>query len=182
MDTGGPTVGADEDDDARAAVRAAIADAEQPLQLAAVANAVRRAVPTIKARWDQEGGFTAWLQRRLPDLLVVPSPPGPPVLLDPVRHESPKAAQTLPARVCRVTRVPALTSDQYAAVFEELSEHLARSQFELNSTARDVRDRCVARNEQVSRAAVSFILQGLAYAGVDLRGATGLSAEGLGRA
>jgi hypothetical protein len=170
-----------EDEAARAAVRAALAAAEDPVRLAAVANAARNAVPTIKARWDQEGGFTAWLQRRLPDLLVVPSPAGGPVLLDPARHESPVGAQDLPARVCRVTRVPALTSDQYATVFEELSGYLAGNQFELTATSRAVRDRCVARDAHVSRAAISFILQGLVYAGTDLRGAA-WSAEELGRA
>jgi hypothetical protein len=170
-----------EDEAARAAVRKALAASEAPLPLSTVANAARNAVPIIKARWDQEGGFTAWLQRRLPHLLVVPSPTGGSVVLDPARHESPSAAQTLPARVSRVTRVPALTSEQYAAVFQELSGYLAENPFELTVTSRAVRDRCDAREVQVSRTAINFIQQGLAYAGIDLRSTTP-SAEELARA
>ena len=166
---------------ARAAVRAAIRASDAPVKLAAVANAARDASPTIKTRWDQEGGFAAWLQRRIPELLVVNSPADGPVLLDPTRHESPTAPDDLPARVCRVTRVPALTSAEYAAVFEEMAGYLANHPFDLASTAKAVRDRCRARDAQVSRATINFILLGLVYARTDLRGAK-LSAEELGRA
>ena len=172
---------ASDDETARAAVRAALRGSDVPLKLAAVANAARNAAPTAKTRWDQEGGFMAWLQRRMPDLLVVNSPADGQVLLDPARHESPTATRGLPARVCRVTRVPALTSEQYAAVFEELAGYLANHPFEFAATAKAVRDACAARDKQVSRAAINFILQGLVYSGTDLRGAA-KSAEELGRA
>ena len=65
---------------------------------------------------------------------------------------------------------PNLTPAQHAALFEHLAA-AAREHPTLDRLGADVRERTSAAGEPVSRRAVNFVIQGLVYAGVDLRGA-----------
>lgn len=68
-----------------------------------------------------------------------------------------------------MTDVPALSEAQFRQIFEAMAERL-REHPPLNRTelSRQVRDDCVNAGQPVSRSAVSFVLQGLAYANFQL--------------
>jgi hypothetical protein len=74
------------------------------------------------------------------------------------------------ARICRVTRAPRLSSDQYAMLFTELAE-VGKVQPLLGRLGADVRNRVAARGTSVvvGRAAVNSVVQGLVYSGADPR-------------
>src|SRR5712691_1523042 len=74
----------------------------------------------------------------------------------------------LSARVSRVTKVPRLSSEQYATLFDELSA-LSKQPPSLNRMGAEVRERAAARGVAVPRTAANFVIQGLIYAGADPR-------------
>ena len=184
----GPPSALTEDDlsAAAAAIRELVDASAAPLAGATAAHAGRRAVPQIASGgWGQAGdGFAGFVRDRLPELKFRRNSSGG-WLLDPARHALvPDAGDIEPddvvARVCRVTHAPQLTSLQYTALFEHLAA-AAREHQTLNRLGADVRERATAVGEPVSRRAVNFVIQGLVYAGVDLRAAE-LSPRGLAEA
>lgn len=74
-----------------------------------------------------------------------------------------------PARVSRLTKVPRLSSEQYAALFEELAT-LSLHPPSLNRLGAEVREGAATRGVAVPRSAANFVIQGLVYAGADPRG------------
>jgi hypothetical protein len=136
-----------------------------------------RSVPHIAAGgWGQEGdGFAGFVRDRLPALEFRRDTSGG-WLLDPTRHaldSEPGDGEPddVVARVCRVTHAPQLTPAQYTSLFRHLSEAAGEHET-LNRLGADVRERTTAAGEPVSRRAVNFVIQGLVYAGHDLRAAT----------
>lgn len=94
-------------------------------------------------------------------------------MLDPIRHTVLSGTgdvepDDVVARVCRVIHAPHLSPAQYSALFEHLAV-AAREHPVLNRLGADVRERTTAAGLPVSRRAVNFVIQGLLYAGVDLR-------------
>ena len=174
----GPSAALTEDDLTAAAssIRALVDASSAPLAGATAAHAGRRAVPQIASGgWGQAGdGFAGFVREYLPELEFRRNSSGG-WLLDPTRHAlAPDADDVEPddvvARVCRVTHAPRLTSVQYAALFEHLAA-AGREHQTLNRLGADVRERTTAAGEPVSRRAVNFVIQGLVYAGIDLRAA-----------
>jgi hypothetical protein len=161
---------------AAAAVRAAVAESPRPLPGATAAAAAQRAVPGIAAAdWGGHGGFAAFVRRELPELRLVRNDSGG-WIVDPARQSlatiptDDVSADDVIARVCRVTRAPRLSSEQYAALFDALVD-VGRQQPLLGRIGADVRDRTAARvpSIPVARGAVNFVVQGLVYAGADPR-------------
>ncbi len=99
------------------------------------------------------------------------------VLLDPERHEIPESvdqvggegpAVRLARRVSRTTGVPALTSDQFEALFDAIAATLEREGYELTDTSKSVRDHLLEQGTPISRTSISFVLRGLAFVGHEL--------------
>ena len=96
------------------------------------------------------------------------------VLIDPERHEIPEVAEQvggegpdvrLAHRISRTTGVPALSSDQYAALFNAIAATLQESGYDLTETSKAVRDHLLEQGSPVSRTSISFVLRGLAFVG-----------------
>jgi hypothetical protein len=160
--------------EATMAIQVLVDASPSPVAGATAAQAGMRAVPRIAAGgWGQKGdGFAGFVRDRLPALEFRRNTSGG-WLLDPSRHaldaEPGDGEQDdVVARVCRVTHAPHLTPAQYTALFQHLSE-AARQHETLNRLGADVRERTTAAGEPVSRRAVNFVIQGLVYAGHDLR-------------
>jgi hypothetical protein len=155
------------------AVRRAVSEARGALGGAAAAAAARGAAPQVAAnRWGG-AGFSAFLAQQAPDLTLIPTDSGGMVIDPEVRSAESVMAELgqeddLPARVCRVTKVPRLDSDQYAEMFAELAD-LSADAPPLSQIGVEVRERAAERGFSVPRSATNFVVQGLIYAGTDPR-------------
>ncbi len=156
------------------AVRARVAASDAPVPGSSAAAAAGRAVPHIaKTDWVGTGGFAAFTRRHLPELTYVSTDSGG-LVMDPARHQldggTPEAEEPddVTARVARVTKVPPLTSEQYAVLFTELAE-VAKVQPRLARIGYDVRERAADSAAPVPRKSVDFVVTGLVYAGCDPR-------------
>ena len=96
------------------------------------------------------------------------------VLIDPERHEIPEVAEQvggegpdirLAHRISRTTGVPALSSDQYAALFNAISATMDETPYDLTETSKAVRDHLLDQGSPISRTSISFVLRGLALVG-----------------
>ncbi|WP_160426641.1 NYN domain-containing protein [Agromyces seonyuensis] len=166
--------------DAVAAVRRLVASADRPVVLAIAAAAAAQAEPGIReSGWQGAGSFGGWLQRELPDLPVDKARiPG--FIWDPDRFNSddlPAAATAsvplvgltpLQRQVVGITEIPALEASGYRMVLDQLAFDLALFPFNRSETAKRVRDSCAAEDMPVSRAAVSYVVSGLLFAGASL--------------
>lgn len=163
-----------------AAATAAVLQAvrKSPVPGSTAALAAQGAVPGIVAAgWGGPGGFSAFVSRELPKLQLVRKESGG-WILDPARHKAadipssdePEEPDDIVAKVCRVSRAPQLSSDQYATLFTELAE-VGKSQTALGRLGADVRDRAAARGGTVAvgRVAVNRVVQGLLYQDADPR-------------
>src|SRR3954453_6445234 len=154
------------------AVRAALNAAKGVMPGASAALAAQRAVPTIAAaRWGGQG-FTDFVGRELPGLVMVKTEQGG-MLVDPSKRSpenllAGKPGDDLPAQVSRVTKVPGLSREQYGALFEALAV-LSKEPPALNRIGVEPRDRIADAGLAVPRQAASFVVQGLIYAGADPR-------------
>jgi hypothetical protein len=96
------------------------------------------------------------------------------VLIDPERHEIPEVAEQvggeghdvrLAHRISRTTGVPALSSDQYSALFNAISSAIESTEYDLTETSKSVRDHLLDQGSPISRTSISFVLRGLAFIG-----------------
>jgi hypothetical protein len=156
------------------AVRDALDVADGVMPGAGAASAARRAVPHIAAeRWGGLG-FSDFVERQLPELVMLRTEEGG-FLLDPAKQSAADvladrttAPDDLPAQVSRVTKVPRLSSEQYRALFESLAV-LSRQPPALNRIGVEIRESTAAAGDGVPRQAANFVVQGLIYAGADPR-------------
>jgi hypothetical protein len=153
-----------------AAIKDAVKESQVPITGAAAAHAARGAAPEVAGRWAGAGGFLSFVRQRVPELKIVRSAGGGWVY-DPRRHtpsDIPGAQDDdITAQVCRVTKAPRLTAQQFAVLFEELEADLRRQPFNLTATSVSVRNRTAERGTPVGRGAINFVLQGLLYCGVN---------------
>lgn len=160
-------------------VREIVAKANEPVLMAKVAHDVLAALgqEVIESKWAGAGTFKALLQG-VPDLgLEMATLPHPGYLYDPGRHQPPTKEENAPDsqwdeplgtfanRVSRVTGTPQLTPEEYALLFQAISDELGRSRYNLTATSKAVRDLCIERGRAISRANVSFVLRGITYTG-----------------
>jgi hypothetical protein len=155
------------------AVRNAVEAAGGALRGSPAAAAAIGVVPRIaEARWGNPYGFAGFVSRNLTELTLVRTGSGG-WLIDPARRSEEEFREnslpdSLPARVSRVTKVPPLSSEQYATLFEELSA-LSKQPLSLNRMGAEIRERAASRGVAVPRTAANFVIQGLIYAGADPR-------------
>jgi hypothetical protein len=158
---------------AAAAVRSAVEAANGALRGATAAAAAIRVVPHIASvRWGNHDGFAGFVSRYLLDMTLVRTDSGG-WLIDPGRRSEEEFLEDslpddLPARVSRVTKVPRLSSEQYATLFNELAG-LSKQPPSLNRMGAEIRERAAASGVAVPRTAANFVIQGLIYADADPR-------------
>lgn len=184
--TGAPETNQADEDDVDAAVgaiRSRVASSAAPVPGSSAAAEAGRAVPGIaQAGWAGAGDFASFIRERVPELRFVRTDSGG-MVLDPSRHATePGEVPTepdddLPSRISRVTKVPPLTSAQYAVLFDELAQ-VAKTQTRLARIGYDVRERAADSTAPVPRKSVDFVVTGLVYGKSDPRTAD-LDAQGL---
>jgi hypothetical protein len=140
-----------------------------PVVGAMVAHRALTADPSLKTDWGGFGKFGTWVSQIGKNVEYSAAQGG--WVWDSKRfsmEDLPLPADVQPGieeRVARVTDVPALSAAQFRQIFQamaaRLREHPPLTRTELS---RQVRDDCVSAGQPVSRSAVSFVLQGLAYA------------------
>jgi hypothetical protein len=171
-------------DAAVAAIRSRVASSTAPVPGSAAAAEAGRAAPGIaRGGWAGAGDFASFIAERLPELRFVRTDSGGRVV-DPARHppeitEVLPEADDLPSRISRVTKVPPLTSEQYAVLFDELA-HVAKTQTRLARIGYDVRERAADSAAPVPRKSVDFVVTGLVYGKSDPR-EPDLHAQGLAK-
>lgn len=150
-----------------------VRSASGPVKGALVAHRALSAEPSLKTDWAGLGRFGAWVAQIGKDIEYSPAKGG--WVWDSKRFSAedlPAPAEVQPGveeRVTRVTDVPALSAAQFRQIFTAMEARLREQQLNRNELARQVRDDCVSAGEPVSRNAVNFVLQGLAYADFQLR-------------
>jgi hypothetical protein len=160
-------------------VRATLAAADEPLDLATVAHRVRQVVGQIAkdTDWGGTGSFSHFLATIADDTLQVDLVPSPGRLLDPSRHQNtlvhqaadlPPEIRETAARVNQILDVPLLPSGTYAAAFRALTESgRTVAPAGQNQVERTVRDACASAGAPLARSAIHFILLGYRSAGYD---------------
>lgn len=143
-----------------------------PVVGAMVAHRALTADPSLKTDWGGYGKFGTWISQIGQDVEYSPAQGG--WVWDAKRFSSedlPAPADLPPGieeQVTRVTDVPALSAAQFRQIFEAMAARLRDRPLNRTELSRQVRDDCVNAGQPVSRSAVSFVLQGLAYANFQL--------------
>ncbi|MCB5291147.1 NYN domain-containing protein [Arthrobacter sp. SO3] len=143
-----------------------------PVVGAMVAHRALTADPSLKTDWGGFGKFGTWVAQIGQSIEYSPAQGG--WVWDAKRFSSedlPAPADLQPGieeQVTRVTDVPALSADQFRQVFLAMAARLREHPLNRSDLSRLVRDDCVSAGQPVSRNAVNFVLQGLAYANFQL--------------
>ncbi|WP_427006007.1 NYN domain-containing protein [Pseudarthrobacter sp. H2] len=155
-----------------------------PVVGAMVAHRALTADPSLKTDWGGCGKFGTWVSQIGQGVEYSPAQGG--WVWDAKRFSS----EDLPAptdrqpgieeQVTRVTDVPALSAAQFRQMFQAMEARLREHPLNRTELSRLVRDDCVSAGQPVSRNAVSFVLQGLAYVNFQLNDEA--TAEGLAAA
>jgi hypothetical protein len=143
-----------------------------PVLGAMVAHRALTAEPSLKTDWAGFGKFGTWVSQIGQGVEYSPAQGG--WVWDGKRFSS----EDLPApgdlepgieeQVTRVTDVPALSAAQFRQMFQAMAARLREHPVNRTELSRQVRDDCVNADQPVSRNAVSFVLQGIAYANFPL--------------
>jgi hypothetical protein len=155
-----------------------------PVNGAMVAHRALTAEPSLKTDWAGWGKFGTWVSQVGQGLEYSPAQGG--WVWDAKRFSSedlPAPADLQPGieeQVTRVTDVPALSAAQFRQMFQAMAVRLREHPLNRTELSRMVRDDCVNADQPVSRNAVSFVLQGLAYVNFPLTDEA--TAEGLAAA
>ena len=138
-----------------------------PVNGAMVAHRALTAEPSLKTDWGGWGKFGTWVSQIGQGVEYSPAQGG--WVWDAKRFSSedlPAPADLQPGieeQVIRVTDVPALSAAQFRQMFQAMAARLREHPLNRTELSRMVRDDCVNADQPVSRNAVSFVLQGLAY-------------------
>lgn len=149
-----------------------VRSAPGPVVGAMVAHRALTADPSLKTDWGGFGKFGTWVSQIGKDVEYSAAQGG--WVWDGKRFSSedlPAPAEQQPGveeQVTRVTDVPALSASQFRQIFQSLAARLREHPVNRTELSRQVRDDCVSAGQPVSRNAVSFVLQGLAYANFQL--------------
>lgn len=161
-------------------IRLAVAESSRALAAPWIAQQLLQRIPVLSGgKWGGYGNFRNLIDRLALAPLVV-SWDGGGHVWDPRRHTTPlrhavespdedwgaNAAVAGTARqIHDATGQPLLTPREYAVLFDALAADIAAQPFQLSATGKRVRDRCRAAGYAISRADVSFVLQGLIFSG-----------------
>jgi hypothetical protein len=138
-----------------------------PVVGAMAAHRALTAEPSLKTDWAGFGKFGTWVSQIGQAVEYSPAQGG--WVWDGKRFSSedlPAPADLQPGieeQVTRVTDVPALSAAQFRQMFQAMAARLREHPLNRTELSRQVRDDCVNADQPVSRNAVSFVLQGLAY-------------------
>ncbi len=165
-----------------ATVRDILANEPEPVPLARLGQLVRHDIPELRdADWPGGARFADLLRdARDPHIVVLPEPPG--YAHDPIIHpdnDVREPAGTTPgaemralvAKVTQVSGCPALRSDEYSMLFDQIAAELQQlnsspsvpwTQWDLASA---VHERCDEQGGRITRDAVSYVLTSLENAG-----------------
>lgn len=155
-----------------------------PVFGAMVAHRALTADPSLKTDWGGFGKFGTWVSQIGQGVEYSPAQGG--WVWDGKRlsiEDLPSPAELQPGieeQVTRVTDVPALSAAQFRQMFRAMAARLRENSLNRTELSRLVRDDCVNAGQPVSRSAVSFVLQGLAYVNFPLNDEA--TAEGLAAA
>jgi hypothetical protein len=155
-----------------------------PVNGAMVAHRALTAEPSLKTDWGGWGKFGTWVSQIGQGVEYSPAEGG--WVWDAKRFSNedlPAPADLQPGieeQVTRVTDVPALSAAQFRQMFQAMAARLREHPLNRTELSRQVRDDCVNADQPVSRNAVSFVLQGLAYVNFPLTDEA--TAEGLAAA
>jgi hypothetical protein len=158
--------------------------AQGPVVGALVAHRALTSDPSLKTDWGGFGKFGTWVAQIGQGVEYSPAQGG--WVWDAKRFSSedlPSESVVQPGieeQVTRVTDVPALSPAQFRQMFLAMAARLHEQPVNRKELARLVRDDCVAADQPVSRNAVNFVLQGLAYVNFQLNDEA--TAEGLAAA
>ena len=159
---------------ARDAVIRLVRGAGSILRASAVATAAQKADPSLtSSRWDEAGGFFAWLARDVPEVASA-SRPDPGHVWDPQRFSEadlPATAEakdltSLQRQVSTVTEVPLLSTERFRGVFTALADDLARSPFDRAETVKRVHAACQDADIPVGRGSVRAVVNGVLFSGL----------------
>lgn len=155
------------------AVRAVVEileSADGPVPGPRLAHAARTALPALQeSHWMGYKSFSEWLTHRVPIA-------GQTVdgtwhhVWDNRRFSEADVSKPagLIAKVSAVTGAPALEAELYAALILALADDVNSHPFDRTETSKRVRDACQTAGYAIGRAAVNFVIQGLAFAGFRL--------------
>jgi hypothetical protein len=155
-----------------------------PVVGALVAHRALTSDPSLKTDWGGFGKFGTWVAQIGQGIEYSPAQGG--WVWDAKRFSSedlPSESVVQPGieeQVTRVTDVPALSAAQFRQMFLAMEARLREQPVNRKELARLVRDDCVTADQPVSRNAVNFVLQGLAYVNFQLN--DDATAEGLAAA
>jgi hypothetical protein len=158
--------------------------AQGPVVGALVAHRALTSDPSLKTDWGGFGKFGTWVAQIGQGVEYSPAQGG--WVWDAKRFSSedlPSESVVQPGieeQVTRVTDVPALSAAQFRQMFLAMAARLREQPLNRKELARLVRDDCVTADQPVSRNAVNFVLQGLAYVNFQLNDEA--TAEGLAAA
>lgn len=157
------------------AMREAVAEADKPVSMGALAGVALRALPALEgSRWAGRGTFRSFVAEVLPEFTAT-TDPSPGYVYDTKRHQPPGQAHRsesdvgLMAQVARVTGAPNLDAGQYAALFRALSDVIAVAPESLTQLTKQARDRLTDAGYAIGRNSVAFVAQGLAIRGLSFQ-------------
>jgi hypothetical protein len=160
---------------ARKAVLRLVRSADRPLAGSVVAQAARKADPTLSTSgWEGAGAFFPWLAKAVHELGAA-SRPAAGFVWDPKRFSEadlPSAGAVdlppLQRQVVDVTDIPNLPAEHYRVLLTSLADDVSAVPFVRTETSKRVRDACQAAGAKIGRASVNTVINGVLYAGLDL--------------
>lgn len=162
-------------------LRETIAASPRPVTMASASQEVIRRLGNVvvDSRWAGTGSFKDLLLHTS-DLGFVVHTASPGHLYDPARHEAPQPENEdwpppsrdelwgVVRRAHEITGVPVLRPAEYGLLFQTIGDILGKQAFQVTTTSKAVRDALLARDQSVSRSAVTFVLRGIMYGGLPL--------------
>ena len=168
-------------------VRRRYLEAGAPLEMAALARDVDRALPSARAdEWGGRGSFLkAVMALDLPHARFSQHH-----LWDEERHQAPPGTvgdhdEDLPSAVALIVRsldVPRLSRVQWPKVFETIATYADSHQFNLTEASAWCRDSLSDDGLRISRVRIGFVIRGVQFGGLRLDAATSPTPDDVGRA
>lgn len=158
-------------------LREEAARSEHPLACARLAAQLRRRYPGISADWGGHYSFRAFMDSLALEPLVLDWSNAGGYLYNPERHaHSPQPASreqwgldertfATIRQIHEATDVPMLSPAEFLVLMQAIAEDANSNTFQLNETAKRVRDKCRDSGHAISREEVNWVLRGLMLCG-----------------
>ncbi|MDR1489722.1 MAG: NYN domain-containing protein [Desulfovibrio sp.] len=162
-------------------IRQMVAESAVPVPLPSIVQVLQRE-QEIPANWFGAGTLRDLLKSLdLGTMAFVQAGPG--FVMDPERHERPDVDKfrdefrqkhpqlyELALKAHRLTDIPMLNPEQYAALFTMLAEEVRTNKFSRTGTVRNLEDRCEDEGVPVNAAQIAFIVEAVIRGGANLAG------------